>query len=406
MMNQKKIMMNCKKVVVVGAGVGGAGVALALRSAGYQGELTLIGEEQIPPYDRPPLSKGILTGAVKTDQVFCRKRYTYAAQNIDLRLGMRVEAFDIQEQRLKFSDAEPLSYDALVIATGARPKRLPGITATDTHVRTLRTLDDAMDLKAELLPGRHIVVIGGGVLGLEVAASARRLGCRVTVIELADQLLARVVPPVVGSFFAELHRAQGTSVLTGRRIASISAGSAPNKIVLDDGSVCEADVILAAIGATPNDELARAAGISIDDGVITDICGHSSIAGIWAVGDVARISDEGVLRARYESVAHTSHRARVVAVGMLGHAAPVDEPMWFWSDQHNVKLQGIGLTRADDELVVVGSPREGSFATYAIRENRIVAVTMVNRMRDFLRAKQMVAQGAPASQIKQVTEQA
>jgi 3-phenylpropionate/trans-cinnamate dioxygenase ferredoxin reductase component len=376
-------------IVIVGAGAAGTGVAFALRSAGYDGPLLLAGDESHEPYERPPLSKGVLLGTHAPDRCRFRRRALYDERRIELLLGRCATAIDLSERRLRFDDGSETGWRALVLATGSRPRRLAVPGGDDSRIHTLRTLDDSQRIGAALVPGRHLLVVGGGFLGLEIAAAARKRGCRVTVVETATRLLPRLVTAPTSSFFEDLHRAEGVTLLLGRTVRSFEPRETAVRAVLDDGASIDAELCVVAIGADPTDSLARAAGLAVEDGILVDEDGRSSTDGVWAVGDVARRHGAP----RLESVPGAAMQARGTAAALLGLPRPATEPPWFWTDQYDVKLTIVGLGRPGDRVVLRGATAARSFAAYHLRQGRVVAVDLVNRPADLARSKQLVATG-------------
>ena len=328
-------------VLIVGAGQAGVQTAEALRSGGYSGPITLLGEEPHAPYHRPPLSKAWLCGELQAAQLLMRAPEALARKGIALRLGVRVQAIDRAQRRLHLADGSALPYAALVLATGASPRTLALPGAQAAGVLTLRGLDDASTLAARLADcQRHsqpLLVIGGGFIGLEVAASARKLGIEVTVLEAAPRLLGRVLAPALSDWFAELHRRHGVQVRLGAQLAALETG--PDGQVcgarLADGGFCPGAAVLVGIGVQANDALAQAAGLACERGIVVDACGRSSDAHLYAAGDcTARRLPDGTLL-RLESVHNATEQAKSVAAAILGQERPFVATPWFWSEQYD-----------------------------------------------------------------------
>ncbi|MCB1413702.1 MAG: FAD-dependent oxidoreductase [Xanthobacteraceae bacterium] len=385
-------------VVIVGAGQAGLQAAETLRSAGFDGRVTLIGDEPHPPYQRPPLSKAWLTGGIDGGQLTLRDPGALARKDITLRTGARVVALDSAARQLHLSDGTRLGYTGLVLATGATPRTLPGSIAANGAVRVLRSRDDASAIAQSLQrcrdDGLPLVVIGGGFIGLEVAASARKLGIDVTILEAAPRLLERALPAELSAWYANLHRTRGADLVLGARIARIDGAADGRATVhLADGRTLHAGLVVAGIGVTPNDALARAAGIACDNGIIVDDCGRTSAPNITAAGDctVRRLPDGGTVR--LESVQNAIEQGRAAAHALLGEARPFAATPWFWSDQYDIKLQIAGLSRGADNRAVRGDMTDTSFSIFHYRGTQLIAVDSINSARDHMLSRQLIAAG-------------
>ena len=393
-------------VLIVGAGQAGVQTAEALRSGGYSGPITLLGEEPHAPYHRPPLSKAWLCGELQAAQLLMRAPEALVRKGIALRLGVRVQAIDRTQRRLHLADGSTLPYAALVLATGASPRTLalPGAPAAPAAqqaagVLSLRGLDDASALAARLADcqrrAQPLLVIGGGFIGLEVAASARKLGLEVTVLEAAPRLLGRVLAPALSDWFAELHRRHGVQVRLGAQLAALETG--PDGQVLGarlaDGSFCPGAAVLVGIGVQANDALAQAAGLECERGIVVDACGRSSDAHICAAGDcTARRLPDGTLL-RLESVHNATEQAKSVAAAILGQERPFTATPWFWSEQYDKKLQMAGLSAGADQWALRGAMDDGAFSLYHFRGQRLLAVDSVNATREHLQARKLLDAG-------------
>ncbi|BBG02632.1 MULTISPECIES: NAD(P)/FAD-dependent oxidoreductase [Pseudonocardia] len=381
------------RVAVVGAGHGGTTVAALLRQHGFGGPVTLVGAEPHPPYHRPPLSKSA-GGALEP----LRPEAFYAEQRIGLTLGATVRALDARESVLLLDDGSRLVSDVVVLALGARPRRLQVPGADLPGVHTLRTVDDARALTGELGPGRSLVVVGGGYIGLEIASTARRLGAEVTVVEVAERVLGRSAGAELADRLTARHRAQGTRILTGTAVAGLTP--APDgrvgAVVLDSGRSLPCDVVLVGIGAQPCDELARSAGLECDGGVLVDERGRTSAPGVWAVGDMTRRPLAGRSgRFRLESIPSAGEQAKQVVADLLGLPAPAPEVPWFWSDQFDLKLKIAGLVGLGETTVVRGDLDGGRFAVFHLDgAGRVVAVETVNSPGEFMAGKKWMAAGS------------
>lgn len=383
-------------VVIVGAGHAGGAAAGFLRQYGYTDEITLIGAEPYLPYQRPPLSKAWLKGEASLDDLYLRAENFYPDQNIAARLDTHCDGIDPQGKTIGLPGGERLAYDHLILATGskARPCAIKGAGQVPHHL--LRTLDDAETLKGALVAGRRIGLIGAGYVGLEVAASARKLGCEVTLFEREARILSRVASAQLSDFFTRIHIDRGVKIVTGAMITELSLGDGDAKrIHLGDGSVHEFDLILIGIGALPADDLAQAAGLICGNGIVVDVQARTSQADIFAIGDVTSRTlpfYEG--RFRLESVPNALEQAKQAAAAITGYRAPVVEAPWFWSDQYEFKLQIAGLLQPDTRAVLRGDPASWAFSIFHLDAgNRLRAVESANRPADFMAAKLLIAKG-------------
>jgi len=383
------------KVVIIGAGHAGGSVAGFLKQYGFEGEIILAGTEQVPPYQRPPLSKAWLKGEADESSLQLRADSFYADNAIDLRLGVTATAIDREAKTVSFDDGRTEAYDYLVIATGSRARRLPIAGGDDAGLLELRTTVDAERLKGALGQGKRLAVIGGGYVGLEAAASARALGAEAVVIERMDRVLQRVASQTLSEFFTRRHTAEGVDIRTGAEVVAVS----PTSVTFDDGEVLSADAVLVGIGAIANDELAAEIGLDCADGVIVDLEARSSDPAIFAVGDVTRRPlphYEGVLH-RLESVPNALEQAKQVASAIMGRPAPAAEVPWFWSDQYDSKLQIAGLPFGADSQVVRGNPDSSSFAVFHLNGDQITCVEAVNAAQSFMFGKQAIAKAMPVN---------
>jgi 3-phenylpropionate/trans-cinnamate dioxygenase ferredoxin reductase component len=378
-------------VVIVGAGQAGAQVALSLPQLGYGGEITLLGEERQLPYQRPPLSKAYLSGEMALERTWLRSESYYAKHGIAFRPGVRVVRILREERAVVCADGARLGYDALALCTGTRARKLsvPGVDLPG--VLYLRTLADADRIRVAVQAGASAVIVGGGYIGLEVAASLRKLGCSVTVVEALERVMNRVVAPPVSAFFAAEHVRRGVEVVTDAAVASLEGESRVERVVCTDGRAFAADLVVIGIGAVPNDELAQDAGLEVANGVVVDAFGHTSDPAIFAAGDVTNHPNAlFARRLRLESVHNAMEQAKAVARTIAGQPqAYVDVP-WFWSDQYDLKLQIAGVGAPDDELLLRGDPAARAFSCLHLRQDRLVAIDCVNRGGDFLAAKKLI----------------
>jgi 3-phenylpropionate/trans-cinnamate dioxygenase ferredoxin reductase subunit len=376
-------------VVIVGGGQAGLESAAGLRTLGYEGTVTLICEEPHAPYQRPPLSKEFLTGKQEADRVFLRTLAYYEKQRIDLILDERVSEINAGAKLVRLAGGGTIPYAQLILAVGARNRGLPVPGAE--NVLHLRSLDEAVTLKQRLAEARHgVAVIGGGFIGLEVAAAARLAGKPVTVIEAAPRLMSRAVPPVLSNFFLDLHRRQGTEVLLNTAAVEVR----PDTVILADGHRIVADLVVAGIGVIPNVELARAAGLEVNDGIMVDDYMRTTDPYIFAIGDCADHPNVFAMgRARLESVQNAVDQARCVVRVITGTPEPYRAVPWFWTDQFEVRFQMAGLSGAHDQSVLRGSVEARKFSLFYFKQGRLLAVDSVNRPGDHITARKMLAAG-------------
>ena len=378
-------------VVIVGAGQAGAAVAAKLRALGYAGEVTLIGEEPAPPYQRPPLSKAYLMGEMEEERLWLRAPDVWAAQGITLRLGQLVTAIDTAAQTVTVGD-EVLGYDDLVLTTGSAPRRLPAAIGGDlAGVFTVRTLADVDAMRAEFAPGRRLVVVGGGYIGLEAAAVARKLGLAVTVIEMAPRILQRVAAPETSDWIRALHVAHGAVILESTGLERLLGEGRVTGVRLSDGRELPADFVIAGVGITPGAELAEAAGLVIENGIRTDEQGRTSDPHIWAAGDCASFPWKAG-RIRLESVGNAIDQAECVAANILGAGTAYEAKPWFWSDQYDCKLQIAGLNTGYDRIVTRGG-EAGSVSFWYYRGAELLAVDAMNDPRAYMVGKRLIETG-------------
>ena len=384
-------------VVIVGAGQAAAQLVASLAQDGFTGAVTLVGDEPHLPYQRPPLSKKYLAGELALDRLYVRPAAFYEKAGTTVMLGTRVERIDRNAKAVLLGDGTRLSYTTLVLATGSRARTLPLPGADWEGVFFLRNIADVEALRARIAPGKSLVVVGGGYIGLELTAVAAKLGLKVTVLEQAPRVMARGVGPVVSRFYERLHREEGVQIHTGVAVRGIEAGR-----VVCDGSSYPADLVLIGAGAVPNVELARAADLAVENGITVDAECRTSDPTIYAIGDCAAqhhaLFDR---RLRLESVHNALEQGRIAAASICGKPAPIPQVPWFWSDQYDVKLQMVGLSAGHDEAVVRGDPeRSRSFAAFYLRQGVLIAVDAVNRAPEFMMSKQLIADRARLDPVK------
>ena len=395
-MNDRKSvgLMTPSKIVIVGAGQAATQAAISLRAGGYSGAITMIGEEAALPYQRPPLSKAYLSGTMSLERVTLKPRESWAEDDVDVITSTVVTAIDRTGKSVATGDGRIFPYDDLILATGSRVRKLPCEGATLSRVHYLRTVADVDGLRGAMVVDNKLVVIGGGYIGLEVAAVARKAGLEVTILEAADRVLARVAPPAISSFFEGLHRDAGVSIITGAKVTRIVGDTHVTGVALGDGTVIDADVVLVGIGIIPNAELAREAGIIAPDGIETDKDARTSDPDVFAIGDCASrpLVHYGDRRARLESVHNALEQGKLAAAAILGLPRPTEETPWFWSDQYDIKLQIAGISAGATQTVLRGDPTTKRFAAFHLdAQNRLLGVDAINAPPEFIVAKQVIA---------------
>lgn len=384
-------------IVIIGAGQAGGWAAQTLRTEGFTGRLVLIGDEVHPPHERPPLSKAVLSGAALPDTTRLMKAEAFDALGLEWRPGARVRRIDRNAKQLLLADGEALAYDKLILCTGGRARRLalPGIDQVPLH--TLRTIEDAQALAPALRPGRSVVVVGGGWIGLEVAATARQLGAEVIVVETQSRLCERTVPAEISEHLLALHRAQGTRVLLGAGVRGFAqAADGRPEVLLADGSALPCDAIVLGIGLVPNDELAREAGLECEGGVLVDAQCRTSDPDILAAGDVAVAPNPWAgRRMRLESWQNAQEQGIAAARSALGHAVDYQPLPWFWSDQYGMNLQIFGMPTAAHRVVRRGDLASGSFVLFYLAGDVVQAAIGPNAARDLRFARRLIEQRKP-----------
>ena len=382
------------EIVVIGAGQAGATLAESLRKGGHDGQLTVVGSEPVPPYQRPPLSKKYLLGEMKAERLYLRPESFYAEQEIALRPGTTATAIDRAGRAVRLSDGRRLPYDRLALCLGARPRRLPAAAGGDLDgVFTVRTLADIDTMAPHFTEGARLLIVGGGYIGLEAAAVAAARGLNVTLVEAADRILSRVAAPETADYFRELHARHGVEIRESSGVDHLTgADGRATGAVLSDGATVTADFVIVGIGIVPETGLAEAAGLACDDGILVDALGRTSDPAIFAAGDCTRFP-WGDGRVRLESVPNAIEQAEAVAAAMLGGTEPYVAKPWFWSDQYDVKLQIAGLAQRWDRVVVRAGTRAGAQSVWYFDGARLVAVDAMNDPRAYMTAKRWIEAG-------------
>lgn len=391
-------------IVVIGAGQAGLQAGETLRSEGFEGSITLFGNEPHIPYHRPPLSKAWLAGTLASDQLAMRSGAVLERKRIALKTDATVGAIDVDTRSVVLESGDRVPYSGLIIATGATPRTIPCSESAQKHLCTLRSRDDASALRERLLQCRQLalalVVVGGGFIGLEVAATARKLGVEVTVLEAAPRLLERALSPDLSEWFANLHRQHGVRLVMGARIQHItSVGEEAVELQLDDGRRFAAGAVLVGIGVVPNIGLARDAGIQCEGGgIVVDEHGRTSIPNIAAAGDcTSRRTDQGQF-VRLESVQNAIEQGRAAACMLLGLSRPFSGTPWFWSEQYDKKLQIAGLRGASNARVVRGDLSGHAFSIFHFNDARLVSVDSINSPSEHLLARKLIESGISPTQ--------
>jgi len=389
-------LSDASQIVLIGGGQAAAQAVQSLRQGGYAGKLVIVGDEPALPYQRPPLSKAYMKGEFAEERLYFKPAPWYQDNNVELILSTRALKIDRAAQVVELEHGATLNYDALILCTGSRPRPLPAKGADLAGVHDLRTLADVDRIQPQFVSGRRLVIVGAGYIGLEAAAVARTMGLEVTVLEMADRVLARVTSPVMSEFYEKEHRAHGVTILTGARLDHLDGQDGHvSAAVLADGTSIPADIVLVGIGILPNIELAKDAGLTIDNGIATDRDTRTSDPHIFAAGDCASRPLVHYGRVgRLESVHNAIEQGKLAAAAILGAARPAEDCPWFWSDQYDLKLQIAGLNQGYDELVVRGNPDERKFAVFYLRNGTLIAVDAVNSPPEFLASKKLIMTGA------------
>lgn len=384
-----------KRVIIIGAGQAGGETAQRLRQGGFEGDITLIGEEPYAPYQRPPLSKAFLKGELSMERMLLRPASVYAEERVALLTRVRAVWIDRANKKVRIEGGRELPYDALVLATGARPRKLPLAGADLQGVHLFRTAADVEEIRPRFAPGAKLAVVGAGYIGLEVAAVARQCGLDVTVIETAPRPLCRVTSPEVSGFFLDEHTRQGVRFVLGGQPAVLKGSDQVTGVALTDGTEMPADLVISGIGITPETTLAEQCGLAVENGVLTDRHCRTSDPAIFAIGDCAArpmVHYDNQVR-RLESVHNAVEGAKITAAAILGAGEHAEEAPWFWSDQYDLKLQIAGLFSGYDQLVFRGVMDDRAFAAFYYRQGKLIAVDAVNKPGEYLGAKMLIQTG-------------
>ena len=383
--------------VIVGTGQAGFQTAASLRSEGYEEPITLIGEEPHIPYQRPPLSKGFPLGQQDFESIQLRPERFYQDHRIDLLAAKRVTAIDRGERKVQLESGARLSYEKLVLAVGARYRKLAVEGAELDDVLYLRSLEEAVAVKERLQSAHNIVVIGGGFIGLEIAAVARTLGKSVTVLEALPRLMSRAVAPIISDFFRQLHASQGVKIVCDATVSEISGSHGKvQRVVLRDGTAFPADLVMVGVGIAPNVELARDAGLGVANGVAVNEYLETDDENIFGIGDCAEhpcVFAGG--RVRLESVQNAADQAQRAATTIAGRRSCYRALPWFWTDQFDIKLQMAGISQGHDRIVTRGSAESRKLSVFYFKQDRLVAIDSINRPLDHMVGRKLIAGGVP-----------
>ncbi|MGS5087628.1 NAD(P)/FAD-dependent oxidoreductase [Hydrogenophaga sp. A37] len=393
--------MRTPHAVILGAGHAAAQLATSLRQQGWQGDITLVGEEPVLPYQRPPLSKAYLAGQMSPEQMLIKNAAAYEKAGVRLRLGVRALRIDRAQQQVRLSTGEVLDYSALALTLGARVRELSAPGAQLPGVFHLRTIADLDRIKAHAAAGgcRRAVIVGGGYIGLETAAGLRHLGLSVSLLEAMPRLLQRVTSAEVSDFYHRVHTEEGVDIRCDKSVQRILGETAVTAVQCEDGETLPADLVIVGIGVLPNLELADAAGLVVGHGIRVNAFAQTSDPQIVAAGDCTEFFSEAHGRLlRLESVPHAMAQASCAAATLCGKPVPYQAQPWFWSDQYDLKLQMAGLSQGHEQAVVRGDSRQGrSFSVFYLAGGRVLAVDCVNRPKDFMLGKKLMAASAEVS---------
>jgi 3-phenylpropionate/trans-cinnamate dioxygenase ferredoxin reductase subunit len=385
--------------ILLGGGLASVTAASTLRAEGFDGRVIIVGDENHAPYSRPPLSKDVLRGERSPEITWLRPPAWYASKAIELQLGVRAVAVDPHAHRVELAGGASLAYDKLLIATGGVPRTLDIAGAELPGVFYLRRLDDALALREHLSPGAQVIVIGAGFIGAEVAASARTLGCEVTMLEIAEIPLGRALGSTIGQIYADLHREHGVELYTRVGVERIEGHGRVQRVVTTDGRVHEASVVVIGVGMLPDVDLARRSGFATGNGIIVDEYCQTSVDDVFAAGDIAHHPNHFLgRRIRVEHWQNAQHQGTAAARNMLGQQKPFREVPWVWSDQYEHNLQIVGLPRPTERVVVRGDTATRNFSAFFVRDGRMAAALAVNRSEDVRVARLIIQHGTEVTE--------
>jgi len=377
-------------IVIVGAGHAAGQAAASLRQEGYQGEIVIIGDEPHIPYQRPPLSKQYMSGEHGVERVYLRPQKFYEDKNITLKVGTQVERIDTAAKQVTTSDGETIAYEHLLLCTGGRPRRLPVPGADLEGIYYLRTISDVDAIRAELEPGRTLVIVGAGYIGLEVASVAVQHGLEVHVLEMESRVLQRVTTPEMSTYYHDLHTSRGVQIHTSTTVTGFEGDGRVSRVLCGDKSF-DTDLVIVGIGIVPNVEIAEAAGLECANGIVVDDHCRTSDPFIYAAGDCTNHPNPLLdRRLRLESVPNAMEQARVAAANICGGDKVYASIPWFWSDQYELKLQMVGFSSDGDTQIIRGDMDKNEFAVFYLRDGKVVAADAVNSAKEFMICKQLI----------------
>ncbi len=383
------------RVIIVGAGHAAGQAIATLKQKKFAGDIIVVGEEPYLPYQRPPLSKKYLAGEMTPERLYIKPPGFYDDPNIDMHLNTRIQAIDRKGHRVRTAAGDVIVYDQLILATGSRARRLPVDGDDLAGIHYLRGIDDVNSLREEIEHAKRIVIVGAGYIGLEVAAVTRQFGLDVTVLEMADHVMSRVVSPQVSVFYEAEHAAHGVHLMLSTGLAAFRGNGRVHTVETTDGQTIPADIVIVGVGVLPNTELAFAAGLDTDNGIVVDDRCRTSDPEIFAIGDCTShpnsIYDRCV---RLESVHNALEQGKTAAANIAGGDVRYAQVPWFWSDQYDLKLQIAGLSGGYDQALLRGNPDDRSFACLYLRNGRLIAVDGINSPRDFMQSKALIANRA------------
>ena len=381
--------------IIIGASHAAAQLAPSLRQEGWEGKIIVIGDEPYLPYHRPPLSKAFLAGDQTAEGLLIRKQPIYDKNDIEFKLGTRVENINRSHKNITLTNGEVLSYDKLALCTGSRVRTvsLPGVDLEGIHY--LRDISDVEAIKGDVASGKSAVIVGGGYIGLETAASLKKQGMNVTVLEMAPRVLARVTAPELSEFYTRVHSDEGVTIKTGIAVSGFEGDGRVQRVACADGSSFDADLVVIGVGIVPNVELAEAAGLTVENGVVVDEFARTNDPDIVAAGDVTNHpNDLYGIRLRLESVPNATDQAKSAAASICGKDKVYRSLPWFWSDQYDLKLQIAGLSQGYDEVVIRGDKDAGrSFVAFYLKEGKLISADCVNRPQEFMISKKIISEG-------------
>ncbi|MEC8427213.1 MAG: FAD-dependent oxidoreductase [Pseudomonadota bacterium] len=392
--------------IIIGASHAAAQLAPSLRQEGWEGKIIVIGDEPYLPYHRPPLSKAFLAGDQTAEGLLIRKQPIYDKNDIEFKLGTRVESINRSHKNITLTNGEVLSYDKLALCTGSRVRTvsLPGVELEGIHY--LRDISDVEAIKGDVASGKSAVIVGGGYIGLETAASLKKQGMNVTVLEMAPRVLARVTAPELSEFYTRVHSDEGVTIKTGIAVSGFEGDGRVQRVACADGSSFDADLVVIGVGIVPNVELAEAAGLTVENGVVVDEFARTNDPDIVAAGDVTNHpNDLYGIRLRLESVPNATDQAKSAAASICGKDKVYRSLPWFWSDQYDLKLQIAGLSQGYDEVVIRGDKDAcRSFVAFYLKEGKLISADCVNRPQEFMISKKIISEGLPVDPARLADE--